>query len=271
MSKYRSVNTHFWDDTYTLSLDPTEKLIFLYLLTNPLTNISGIYEISLRRMANDTGIDKDMIAGIFTRFEKDKRVLYIDGYICLINFIKNQVLNPSVVEGIKRELNSIPTNVLDRVWTVWEQDGDSLSYLTKLNLTKPNQTKRAQPDSFSGLSFPALLEKMKMNWNLFAVRNGLSQLKAITKDREIWIKTRVSEPDFNFDRILEEAEKSPFLLGKTKNKFILTFDKLIKDDFYIKILEGSYADSNGLNKRSGLNSNTRTNQVQDFANKGSAI
>ena len=33
MSKKRYVNTVFWDDAYITNLDPSEKLIFIYLLT----------------------------------------------------------------------------------------------------------------------------------------------------------------------------------------------------------------------------------------------
>ncbi len=46
MAKYRVVNTRFWDDAYVAELSPNEKLIFLYLLTNALTTIGGIYELS---------------------------------------------------------------------------------------------------------------------------------------------------------------------------------------------------------------------------------
>ena len=44
MSKQRSVDTCFWDDRYITQLDPSEKLLFLYLLTNTLTNICGVYQ-----------------------------------------------------------------------------------------------------------------------------------------------------------------------------------------------------------------------------------
>ena len=43
-NKQRYVNTRFWNDTYVSSLDPIEKLLFIYLLTNEHTNISGVYE-----------------------------------------------------------------------------------------------------------------------------------------------------------------------------------------------------------------------------------
>ena len=60
MAKERIVNTRFWSDTYISNLDPIEKLLFLYLITNQYTEISGLYELPLKYMAVDTGIDKDI-------------------------------------------------------------------------------------------------------------------------------------------------------------------------------------------------------------------
>lgn len=152
MAKNRLVNTHFWDDSYITELDPIEKLIFLYLLTNPLTNIAGIFEIKIRKIAFDTGIDKDMIQKIFDRFQKDNKIIYKDGYLIMVNNYKNQVLNPSVKEGIQRVINNLPNDikniVLDREGT--DSPQTVLPNLTLPNLTKPNHTKPppARTDGF---------------------------------------------------------------------------------------------------------------------------
>ena len=93
MSKLRSINTHFWEDNYIIDLDPIEKLLFLYLLSNPQTNMLGIYELHLRRISFDTGIDKDMVLKIFDRFTEANKAKYVDGYVILQNFIKHQSYN----------------------------------------------------------------------------------------------------------------------------------------------------------------------------------
>jgi len=46
MAKNRYINTKFWDDPFIAELSIKEKLLYLYLITNPLTNAAGIYEIS---------------------------------------------------------------------------------------------------------------------------------------------------------------------------------------------------------------------------------
>lgn len=115
MSKNRYINTKFWDDSYIVNLDPIEKLLFLYFLTNPLTKVSGIYEIQLRRAAFDTGIEKEMVLKILERFMKDEKVFYFEGWIILKNFIKNQSINTNMEKGIERELAEIPQNIKEFV------------------------------------------------------------------------------------------------------------------------------------------------------------
>jgi hypothetical protein len=118
MAKKRYVNTIFWDDAYVSNLDPSEKLLFIYLITNPCTNISGIYQISLKRVSLDTGIEKEMVLKIFERFQRDNKILYLDGWMAIKNFIKHQNINsPLIIKGIERELIDVPLKCLSFIDT----------------------------------------------------------------------------------------------------------------------------------------------------------
>jgi hypothetical protein len=141
LSKQRSVDTCFWDDRYITQLDPSEKLLFLYLLTNTLTNICGIYQIEMRRIAFDTGFDIDTVQRMLGRLERDGRCIYRDGWIAMRNWIKHQKIQaPGVREGIKNQLESVPQGLSNYVTE--GQTGLDLvrhtSNLTKSNLTKSN-------------------------------------------------------------------------------------------------------------------------------------
>lgn len=115
MSKTRMIKTKFWDDNYIIELDPIEKLLFLYFLTNSMTNICGIYEIPLRRIAFDTGIDKDMVDKVLKRFTGDNKIYYIDGWIYIKNFEKHQRMSGSIEIGIKKGLEEIPTEIMAKI------------------------------------------------------------------------------------------------------------------------------------------------------------
>lgn len=115
VAKQRIVNTKFWDDSYITRLTPTEKLLFLYLLTNPLTNISGVYELPAKRVAFDTGVSADRVDTIFKKMEKDGKLIAADGWVGIVNFIKHQSLNPKIKQGIFTELKRAPKSITDRL------------------------------------------------------------------------------------------------------------------------------------------------------------
>lgn len=136
------VDTVFWEDNYTANLDPIEKLLFLYFLTNSSTSICGIYQITLKKVAAETGIDKEMVEKILKRFERDGKIFYVEGWLGMRNFVKHQNQNSRKVKrGIEIELERVPRQVQD---VVYAKGIDTLSHsnsnsnLTKLN-TSPEE------------------------------------------------------------------------------------------------------------------------------------
>lgn len=135
MAKQRYIQDSFWTDPYIEKLDPSEKLLFLYFLTNPLCNIAGAYEVRNSRVAYETGFDKEMVDKIKSRFVNDGKMLIADDWIILTNFAKHQTINPNVKAGMQRIIDDLP----DKVKAL--KGFESLSYFTLLNLTLPNLTK----------------------------------------------------------------------------------------------------------------------------------
>jgi hypothetical protein len=120
MSKNRYVNTEFWRDEYIENLDPFERYLYLYCITNPLTNVAGIYKISIKRIAFETGIEKNMALKMFNRFEIDGKIMYADGYLVCRNTIKHQKLNTNIIKGIYQIINECPFHLVK--WMI----GDAL-------------------------------------------------------------------------------------------------------------------------------------------------
>jgi hypothetical protein len=113
-NKQRYINTRFWNDTYISDLDPIEKLLFIYFLTNEHTNISGIYEMPLKIMSVETGIEISMIKKIISRLKE--RVRYIEGMVVIKNFIKHQETgSPNVRTGILNCLKELDINFVKNV------------------------------------------------------------------------------------------------------------------------------------------------------------
>ena len=152
MAKQRIINTKIWDDSYFSELKVDEKLLFIYLLTNTLTNISGIYEIWLKRIIFDTWISEKRVLEIINKFENDNKIYLRYWYIMIKNFVIYQKLNPSVKKWIEREINLLPKDILIEFYWLNKQNltpyvqsvysllQSAIPNLTKPNLTKPNWT-----------------------------------------------------------------------------------------------------------------------------------
>jgi hypothetical protein len=67
--EFRQFHLGFWTSADVEDLDPIEKLLYAYMITSPKSNMEGVYKTTMRRIAFETGIDKDMIMRISARFE----------------------------------------------------------------------------------------------------------------------------------------------------------------------------------------------------------
>lgn len=114
--KLRSVNTKFWEDPFIEELRPEEKLIFLYLLTNPMTNMLGIYEVSIKRISYDTGLTSERVEKSLKIFESKGKVIFKDNYVVLPNFLKNQNLNSNMKKGVLNIYNDLPKWLRDSIY-----------------------------------------------------------------------------------------------------------------------------------------------------------
>jgi hypothetical protein len=111
MSKLRSIDTAIWSDNWFENLTPVNKLLFIYLITNDKNNMLGIYEISIRKISFETGIEKQTIEKALKDFERVNKVLYRDGYIILNNFIKHQCYNPNMKKSAITSYNELPKQI----------------------------------------------------------------------------------------------------------------------------------------------------------------
>ena len=110
------ITTDFWRENFIDELEPIEKLLFLYLLCNPATNLCGIYQLPLRIISSDTGISTESLKDIFSKFSSKERAYYLDGWVILPNAPKNQDLNNiKIRSGITRELEEVNQDLLIKV------------------------------------------------------------------------------------------------------------------------------------------------------------
>lgn len=130
MSTQRYISTSFWDDEWIQTLDPSEKLLYLYFMTNPLTNIAGVYKVTERRVSFDTGFNISTIQHIMSKFEKAGKVFRHGEWIALPTWPKHQRVSDrdNNRKGIDAILKALP----DDVFAFIVEKGYKYIYLNEL-------------------------------------------------------------------------------------------------------------------------------------------
>ena len=66
----------FWTDSKVVDdFTPEDKYFYLYLMTNPHTNLAGCYEISISQVAYETGYNKESIERLLKRMDEVHNVI----------------------------------------------------------------------------------------------------------------------------------------------------------------------------------------------------
>ncbi|MBW9145277.1 DnaD domain protein [Clostridium sp. CM027] len=110
MAKYRQIYTEFWSDSFVFELTPEEKYFYLYLISNTKTTQCGIYEISKKFIATETGYNRDTVDKLIKRFCEYNKILYCDDTkeIMLLNWMKYNVPNNiNAIKCVHHELSRV--------------------------------------------------------------------------------------------------------------------------------------------------------------------
>lgn len=112
MAEYRVVKMCFWNDTKVQDeLSPEDKYFYLYLLTNPYTNLCGCYELSLNKAAIELGYNKETVTKLINRFVEDYKLICYSNEtkeVLLINWAKNNwSASPKYLISVEKNIDQI--------------------------------------------------------------------------------------------------------------------------------------------------------------------
>jgi len=111
MAKLRSVSTAFWSDPFIEELTPSEKLLYIYFITNEKTNMLGIYELSIKKICFETGLNKETVQKSLETFQRLNKIKYSKNFIILINFIKHQNYNTNMKKAAIQTYLNLPNEL----------------------------------------------------------------------------------------------------------------------------------------------------------------
>ena len=191
MAIYRNVIMSFWTDNKVVDdFTPEDKFFYLYLITNPHTNLCGCYEVSLKQMANETGYNEDTIKRLIERFSaihniikyssNTKEVLLLNWY--RYNWTSSPKLDKPLLDAIQKVKNCNFRNYLGELYngrnTVsipYEYDIDTTvsvsvtDTVTDTVTEKPKKTKKPTKHKYGEYNNVLLtdeeLEKLKIEYS----------------------------------------------------------------------------------------------------------
>jgi len=140
MANYRQIHVSIWKDDWFLDLEIGEKLFFVYLFSNELASLAGIYKLPLRVMSFETGIDLLLIQDYLEKFEKSDKVYYRDWIIWVKNLRKYNQGSQKVDIRIQKDIDEIPYCKLKGMYLLYFPQNipygyhiDTISYEMKCN------------------------------------------------------------------------------------------------------------------------------------------
>ncbi|WP_420972136.1 DnaD domain-containing protein [Bacillus thuringiensis] len=113
MAIFRQVHTSFWNDVKVQEeFTPEDKFFFLYLLTNPQTKQVGVYQITKKQIAFETGYSHEAVKALMQRFEDYHKLIKYDNEtreLVILNWGKYNLKKAGkpVEDLLKKELREV--------------------------------------------------------------------------------------------------------------------------------------------------------------------
>lgn len=257
---YRSIEAKFWTDPKIRELSPAHKLLFLYLITNGHSHVSGIYYMPKVLIQHETGISLSEIdKGIDTLsklylclYDQDTEVVWVR------HMLRYQHHGEKILLAVAIQLDSLHNCPLIRAF-LDEYEDLSIPYQYPIDTRAPvykdqdyNQEYN-QDQETTLVDSPESTPATRMNqdtlietWNRVCPEHGLPRKTKITDKLRAQIRSRLghnSDPEF-WVAVIEMIPTRPFLLGHNDHGWTATFDWLVKnDENALKVYEGHYANN----------------------------
>lgn len=110
---YRTICCELWTDDKVQSLSPHEKLLFLYLITNPHSHLSGLYYLPTILIEHEVGLGR-AFDGAWKGLLKSPMAAYdaARSQVWVVNMLKYQGRGQKTDKGIASHLNTLHASPL---------------------------------------------------------------------------------------------------------------------------------------------------------------
>ena len=286
MGTYRMISPSFWTDRkIDEDFTPEDKYFYLYLLTNPHTNICGCYEVGLKQMAYETGYNTDTVKRLIERMENTHGVIkYSTSHkeILLLNWGRfNWSTSDKLIKAVENVSSQIKSSTFKKyILDQLDEKRNSKKESTKERITETDtdtDTDTATATDVSiGYGYPIdtlseeekKSELMKLSPNQVVslyneVCRGFPKVRTpISESRRNAIIARLNKYQTqDFKELFIKAQASDFLKGNNNNNWRADFDWLMNGRNFERVLEGKY------DNRDGIASNPLVQEFQSMKQK----
>ena len=111
--KHRYILTEIWDESWFGELSPLAKLVYLYLITNPSTNLAGVYQKREKAIAFECSLKN--ASDPLKELKDCGEVICENDYVMILRHPEFQKweINDSIAKGIVSDLNSVPPEIIE--------------------------------------------------------------------------------------------------------------------------------------------------------------
>jgi hypothetical protein len=232
MAKLRSVSTAFWSDPYVEGLTPTQKLLFLYLITNEKTNMIGIYESSSRKISFETGINEADVKKSLDQFTKDGKVKSVGNWILLANYMKHQNYNTNMKKAAIDAYLSIPKELQNNEIEI-DRDNpiESFESLSNHYGMVPNHSGTVRKEEYEYEVESELESEPELNEK----KKKISTLRLFESNRDILIQAaKENYPNKNCEHAFDDMLDHCKIKGAKYLDYKLAYFKWVRDDRFQK-------------------------------------
>ena len=199
---YKTIQESFWTDLKVRKLSPNEKLMYLYLITNPHAHYSGLYYLPISFMSEEVGLTVKTITESIDSLAKNDMIRYdhTHSVAWIIKMCKYQMAqggNPAVLKsGILKQMECLQSRELVEAFIVYYQF---------LNLTLPQRWHKVEstlPQRYDTDTVPDKgIVKGKFK------KPTIDEVRLFCKERE---------NNINADEWYDHYESNGWLIGKNK-------------------------------------------------------
>jgi len=268
--RYVRIATKFWSDEKVVELDTETKLLYLYFLSCPHSNMAGYYRLPKPYIIADLKLSDKQLGKGFAKLLERGLVKYCDNssIILIPNYFKyNSIQNINQAKGAAKRTSELPKNSLieDYLKAVKLYANNYLKELCKglpegfdkglrkellerFGNTETDTEPETDTDTDTESDTDTDTEKLDVPYKKIKemyneICQSFTPIRKMTDRRKKHIRARWrEEKDIEvFKRVFENAEKSQFMQGDNDRSWTADFDWIIKNDTnFNKILEGKY-------------------------------